>query len=53
MCPTTIYELVNSLTNKDMVALSGLDDVKVEKGRHNFIALRSIAEEVFTTPQER
>lgn len=49
---TTAKNLVESLTSTDMVALSGLDDVKVEKGRDNFIALRDLAKEFSSTTQE-
>ena len=49
---TTAKDLVESLTSADMVALSGLDDTKVEKGRDNFIALRNLAKEFSQTTQE-
>ena len=44
--PTTVRTLVDSLTAGDIKSLSGLDDVKVLKGRDNFIGLREFAKKV-------
>ena len=44
---TTFKDLVGALTGGDAKRLSGLDDVKVEKGRENFIALKRLVEKVF------
>ena len=49
---TTVKDFVESLTSADMVALSRLDDVRVEKGRDNFIALKNLAKEYSQTRQE-
>jgi hypothetical protein len=39
ICKITIQELIECLTADDIKSLSGLDDIKVEKGRDNFIRL--------------
>jgi hypothetical protein len=44
--PNTVRDLVDSLTAGDIKSLSGLDDVKVLKGRDNFIGLRAFANKV-------
>jgi hypothetical protein len=44
--PSTVRTLVDSLTAGDIKSLSGLDDVKVLKGRDNFIRLRNFAKQV-------
>lgn len=43
---------METLTSVDMVALSRLDDIKVEKGRGNCITLRNLAKEFSSTAQE-
>ena len=43
ICKSTVQELIECLTADDIKSLSGLDDVKVEKGRDNFIRLRTLA----------
>jgi hypothetical protein len=46
ICAGTVRALVDSLTVGDIKSLSGLDDVKVLKGRDNFARLRDIAKQV-------
>jgi hypothetical protein len=46
ICADTVRALVDSLTVGDIKSLSGLDDVKVLKGRDNFARLREIAKQV-------
>jgi hypothetical protein len=43
MCMTTAMELINSLTFTEVKRLTGLDDVKVSKGRDNFEQMRQLA----------
>ena len=43
MCLTTAMELINSLTFSEVKRLTGLDDVKVSKGRENFEQMRQLA----------
>ena len=52
MSLTTAQNLIASLTSDDMMSLAGLDDTKVEKGRDNFIALKKMADEVYSTDEE-
>jgi hypothetical protein len=52
ICPETVRTLVASLTAGDIKSLSGLDDVKVVKGRDNFIALREFAKKVCDDGEE-
>ena len=40
---TTATELIKSLTGNDIKKLSGLDDVKTERGRENFVRMRRLA----------
>lgn len=47
MSTRTVEQLVNVLTGPDIKKLSGLDDVKVEQGRGNFIALRKHVDSLF------
>ena len=42
----TIKQLIKSLTSGDVKSLSGLDDVRVVKGRDNFASLREISKEI-------
>ena len=44
--PNTVCTLVDSLTAGDIKSISGLDDVKVLRGRDNFIGLRAFAKKV-------
>jgi hypothetical protein len=48
---TTVRELISCLTAGDIKSLSGLDDVRVLKGRNNFKSLREIAKEVFKSKE--
>jgi hypothetical protein len=43
ICLTTAMELINSLTFNEIKRLTGLDDVKVSKGRENFEQMRKLA----------
>jgi hypothetical protein len=43
ICLTTAMELINSLTFTEVKRLTGLDDVKVSKGRENFEQMRQLA----------
>ena len=52
ICETTAKNLIESMTGNDMIALCGLDDTKVEKGRDNFIALRDMADDICNTSEE-
>jgi hypothetical protein len=52
ICPDTVCTLVASLTAGDIKSLSGLDDLKVLKGRDNFIGLREFAKKVCDDGEE-
>jgi hypothetical protein len=52
ICSTTVWELIQTLTAGDIKSLSGLDDVRVLKGRDNFEALRNIAKRVCRPGEE-
>jgi hypothetical protein len=43
---TTATELIKSLTGNDIKKLSGLDDVKTERGRDNFVRMRRLVGQV-------
>jgi hypothetical protein len=43
ICMTTAMELIDSLTFTEVKRLTGLDDVKVSKGRENFEQMRQLA----------
>jgi hypothetical protein len=43
ICMSTAMELINSLTFTEVKRLTGLDDVKVSKGRENFEQMRQLA----------
>ena len=51
---TTAMKLIDSLTNEDIKKLSGLDDIKVLKGRDNWILMRELSEEfAASVPEHR
>jgi hypothetical protein len=52
ICPNTIHTLVAGLTAGDIKSLSGLDDVKVLKGRDKFIGLQEFAKKVCDDGEE-
>jgi hypothetical protein len=45
-------DLIKVLTGNDIKKLSGLDDVKTEKGRENFIQLRKLIEKLVSPDKE-
>jgi hypothetical protein len=45
-------DLIKVLTGNDIKKLSGLDDVKTEKGRENFIQLRKLIEKLVSPDRE-
>ena len=47
ICRTTVRNLVQTLTGSEIKALAALDDVKVLKGRENWIRARKIAIALF------
>ena len=53
MCKSIVQELIECLTADDIKSLSGLDDVKVEKGRDNFIRLRTLAKKLIPDVVQR
>jgi hypothetical protein len=48
---TKASELIKVLSGDDIKKLSGLDDIKVEQGRENFISLRRIVDSLFTVEE--
>jgi hypothetical protein len=48
---TKASELIKILSGDDIKKLSGLDDIKVEQGRENFISLRRIIDSLFTVEE--
>ena len=46
LSPSTLYELIGTLTGDDIKSLAGLCDVSVVKGRTNFLRMRTFITEV-------
>jgi hypothetical protein len=46
-------DLIKTLTQGEVKQLTGLDAIKVEQGRHNFIQIRQLVDQLCCNPGER
>jgi hypothetical protein len=50
---TKATQLIKMLTGGELKQLTGLDDIKVERGRDNFIRIRKLIDQLVDHPNER